>query len=59
LPAERTDVRMTVFMKDAAAAVEDSEFIARRYVGEDILDPAISNTIVNGDVVVVLFDRLG
>jgi hypothetical protein len=42
LPADNTEVRMTVFINDPAT-----------------VEPARVNTIVKGDVVVVLFDRSG
>lgn len=41
-PADSTEVRITVFMKEAAT-----------------VDPTSRNTIVNGEVVVLLLERLG
>ena len=60
LPADRADVRMTVFMNDAAAAVLRVSGVVGCWVKYgDVLDPASRNTIVNGDVVVLPFDKLG
>jgi hypothetical protein len=61
LPADRTDVRTTVFMNDAAAAgvLLVSGEIWDWMKCRDVLDPASWRTIVNGDVVVLPFDKLG
>jgi hypothetical protein len=59
-PAERTLVRMTVFRKEAAAAIcRRGKYCTQSGQGGYVLEPISWNTIVNGDVVVVLLDKLG
>jgi hypothetical protein len=59
LPADSTEVRMTVFINDAATAVWSSVNTWTRGGRMCSLEPARVNTIVKGDVVVDLFDRSG
>lgn len=59
-PADKTEVRITVFMKEAATS--DSTKSKRLLIPKRLdypLEPACWNTSVNGDVVVVLFERSG
>ena len=59
LPAERTEVRMTVFMKEAATAGVVCQRRMQPGWMVDLLEPASWKTIVNGEVVVLLSDKLG
>ena len=61
MPADKTDVRRTAFITDAAIP-KSTDFncdTQKVELGQNVLDPANENTIVKGDVVTLRLERLG